>query len=294
VCGKDADGGNAQSGCGKTYGWGSVPKLSVQDLPPSSSEKERGGDADINSTDLHFNTHTLHREQRKVALKCHCCSKDVYGARFECLTCPVDKRKQRSESALCLPCVLQVIKFSASAASEDDDGPFTHAGCAAARESSRRGPGAHTCQACGGGYVGCHGSYGYRSRNGHWSAGECRETTDQPESPNEDYCSQLCEEHGGGGGGGAGVGVKVKAHRHHLFDILPPPSTSSAASLVLVEVSSSSGEVAAYNLPAAIGRGDESSTETETETQTTANSSSREGVREPPVAKKEEVLLVCE
>jgi hypothetical protein len=241
VCGKDADGGNAQSGCGKTYGWRSVPMLSIEDLSEPSAASDQ---LDVNSTELHFNVPILHRDHRKVALQCHSCKKDIYGARFECMTCEVVKGKPRSDSALCLSCVLQVItKHSAS-----DELPFTHAGCAAVRDNSS---GNYVCQACGGSYNMCRRTYGYRDVLQGWSRGETSNLHAQPESPNDEFCSQRCEDHGSSVGGI--VGGKCRAHKNHVFDILPPPSTAAAASLLLMEVNSSSGEVSAYNLGDAIG-----------------------------------------
>lgn len=258
MCGKDADGGNTQNGCGKVMGWSSVPRLSIDDLPQESATSD---DSDIvNSTDLHFDTKLFSesmgsRYGRKVALKCHGCAKDIYGARFECLTCAAVPEKMMNSphgslsSAWCLTCVLQIIKLSAIASDDDDDEFFTHSGCAAVRAPRDSGFGTRraTCQSCGGSYTLCHGSYGHRDMNGSWTAGECSSPDDVPESPNEQYCSQRCEDHRGGRGS-ASTNVGLVQHKHHIFDAIAPPKTDAAARLLHVGISSSTGLVAAYNL----------------------------------------------
>ena len=96
--------------------------------------------------------------------------------------------------------------------------PFSHPGCAASRSCSQpgnsnnnsspfgQGGGAgfggtgsratSQCTACGGWYVNCGGSYGSRNRAGRWVSGVCQDPGDCPESPNDHFCSALCEQHG--------------------------------------------------------------------------------------------------
>ncbi len=229
VCGKDADGGNHQNGCGKAYGWSSVPKMDVGDLDQPTA------DVEVNTTDLHFDVRALQSDHRQTPLTCKQCSKDIYGARFECMSCVVEKGKPRD--SLCLTCVLVVIKHNHVTSS--DSLPFTHPGCAAVRiTAGSLGRTLHICKACGGKYAACHGSYGYRDRNGTWSSGECRADGHVPESPNDQWCSQRCED--------KGETLVPSAHQHHAFDIIDPPSTESAVSLLLAEISSE-GEVALFS-----------------------------------------------
>jgi hypothetical protein len=71
---------------------------------------------------------------------------------------------------------------------------FQHPGCAALRPSDSSRDMAQ-CLACGGRYLTCFGSYGRRGA-GVWHAGVCQTEDECPESPNEHFCSQACEDHG--------------------------------------------------------------------------------------------------
>ena len=69
---------------------------------------------------------------------------------------------------------------------------FSHPGCAARRPSAT----GQTCTACGGVFSSCFGSYGHRDPGTSvWSPGPCTQSTHLPESPNSQFCSQLCEDH---------------------------------------------------------------------------------------------------
>ena len=238
VCGRDSDGGNVQNGCGATLSWAAVPNLTVDDLPLAVSSSIVD-DIDINSTELHLNTVALHHYKRKEGLMCHNCKKQIYGARFECLTCPVPGGKQRCEEALCASCVLQIVKFN----SVSDTAPLNHPACAALRTTST---GRLTCQGCGGKFNSCHGSYGYRSTlNAHWNQGTSTLLTDMPESPNPNFCTQECEDRGGTSA--------CRVHKHHVFDIVQPPRTEAAASLLMLNIDDKNGEVSGFGLKRSLG-----------------------------------------
>lgn len=246
VCGKDADGGNTQSGCGRTYSWSTVPNLAVDDLPQESSTLN---DADIlNNNDIHFDVASFHGDSygRQIALKCCGCKKDIYGARFECMTC-YDEKNATKSAGFCLACVLEIVKITTAVDGDKVDGPFTHPGCAAVRSNGIASPSTSTCRACGGLYNTCFGTYGYRSQNSGWNAGECQSEGDVPESPNDQFCSQRCED-----SGSTNHQSCLVAHKHHIFDIITPPKTNPAANLLFMGISSSSGDVTVYNLPCVI------------------------------------------
>merc|ERR1711991_1116560 len=70
---------------------------------------------------------------------------------------------------------------------------FSHPGCAALRPVQH---GTNMCEACGGNFRSCSGSYGYRDGNGTkiWRSGECpSDLAYSPESPNSRFCSRGCE-----------------------------------------------------------------------------------------------------
>jgi hypothetical protein len=97
VCGRNADGGNFQSGCNHKFQWSSVPNLTLND---ESLQNER-----LNSDESFYisEPHVDYSVKPYKQLSCTECKKGIMGTRFECVFCP-------SKDSMCLLCIQQVIK----------------------------------------------------------------------------------------------------------------------------------------------------------------------------------------
>jgi hypothetical protein len=104
---------------------------------------------------------------------------------------------------------------------------FSHPGCAKLRPANVGGGVwkmngfngvIRTCYACGGSYHMCSGSYSFRNRKiGLLTEGASQDAMDCPESPNDKFCTALCEQYGNNGQGNGlpsagtgGTGARAK------------------------------------------------------------------------------------
>jgi hypothetical protein len=98
---------------------------------------------------------------------------------------------------------------------------FSHPGCAAVRplHPLTAKDNTFTCRACAGIFKLFHsvpGSSYHACRNDHERReGVCQTQDETPESPNRNYCTQLCENHIRENGGGFRVGDRVKLQAHY-------------------------------------------------------------------------------
>ena len=103
VCGRNADGGNLQSGCGHYFSWSSVPILKVEevfDVSNTQSSVVLGEDVALSLTDDHFD---ISEPLSPTRLYCAQCSSQISGTMFECLSCKHAPHNKPSSSSNIAP-----------------------------------------------------------------------------------------------------------------------------------------------------------------------------------------------
>ena len=88
VCGRNAEGGNVQRGCGHSFSWGSVKKLTIEEI-----EVHQSSLTTVNISDPHYIS-----PGSSSMFKCTECRKNIIGSRFCCINCTDD-------TSICISCV---------------------------------------------------------------------------------------------------------------------------------------------------------------------------------------------
>lgn len=97
MCGRDADGGNLQQGCGHKFNWREGITPDIDDYNEDDTEKLM----EVNFTDIHYALPTDSAQTAIHRVSCRSCSNFVLGAIFECINC----EDGPAASTLCVKCL---------------------------------------------------------------------------------------------------------------------------------------------------------------------------------------------